>query len=112
MRPRLLLDEDVHGALAPALRKRGYDVVHVVEEKRLGLSDESQLVHAAAQGRCLMTFNVGDFVQLHNRWAGSGRGHAGIVVSRQLPVGETLRRLLILLQREDAESMNGQVLFL
>ena len=51
MSPRLLLDEDVHAVLATALRKRGYDVVHVLEEKRLGLPDESQLLHATAQGR-------------------------------------------------------------
>jgi hypothetical protein len=38
--------------------------------------------------------------------------HAGIIVSKQLPVGESLRRLLVLLQHEDADSMIGQLRFL
>ena len=40
---KLLVDEDVHLALADALRRRGHDAVHVREVDRLGLDDESQL---------------------------------------------------------------------
>ena len=68
MKLRLFLDEDDHMALAVALRKRGHDAVHALEEKRSGLADESQLTFAAAEERCLVSFNVGDFVRLHNRW--------------------------------------------
>jgi hypothetical protein len=49
---------------------------------------------------------------LHNRWIDESREHAGIIVSKQLPVGESLRRLLVLLQRESGDSMRGQVRFL
>jgi hypothetical protein len=112
MKLRLFLDEDVHAALAAALRKRGHDAVLALEEKRLGLSDESQLNFATQENRCLVTFNVGDFVRLHNRWIDAGHEHAGIIVSKQLPVGEMLRRLLVLLQKENADSMRGQVRFL
>jgi predicted nuclease of predicted toxin-antitoxin system len=109
---RLFLDEDVHLALADALRKRGYDAIHTNEGRRAGFSDESQLSFAASENRCLVTFNVGDFVQLHNRWIDLGREHCGIIVSRQLPVGESLRRLLAFLQREDAETMKTSLRFL
>jgi hypothetical protein len=112
MKLRIFLDEDVHATLAAALRKRGYDAVHALETKRLGLSDESQLNFASQENRCLVTFNVGDFVRLHNRWMDAGREHAGIIVSKQLPVGEMLRRLLALLQKESDDSMRGQVRFL
>lgn len=112
MKVRLFLDEDVHTALAVALRKRGHDAVHTLEEKRLGLSDESQLKFAADAGRCLLTFNVGDFVRLHNRWIEEGREHAGVIVSKQLPVGEALRRLLNSIQKETAESIRCEVRFL
>ena len=44
MKLRLFFDEDVHAVLAPALRKRGYAAVTALEEKRLGLSDESQQI--------------------------------------------------------------------
>src|ERR1035438_468252 len=104
---RLFLDEDVHAALAVALRKRGYDAVHTLETKRLGLSDESQLNFVTEENRCLVAFNVGDFVCLNNRWM-----DAGIIVSKQLPVGEMLRRLLTLLQKDSGDSMRGQVRFL
>ncbi len=40
---KLLIDEDVHLALAEALRRRGHDAIHVREVDRLGLDDESQL---------------------------------------------------------------------
>lgn len=112
MNLRLFLDEDVHAALAPALRKRGYDAVHVVEERRLGVPDENQLAFAVSERHCLVTFNVGDFVQLHNSWIKKGREHAGIIVSKQLTIGESLRRLLNLIQKENAESMRGQIRFL
>jgi hypothetical protein len=112
MKLRLLLDEDVHLPLAAALRKRGYDVAHVGELTRLGRSDTDQLVFAVRKARCLVTFNVGDFVQLHNRWLEAGQEHAGIVVSKQLPIGESIRRLLVLLQNEDGDSMRGQLRFL
>ena len=112
MKLRLFFDEDVHAAVAVALRKRGHDAVLALEEKRLGLSDESQLNFATEENRCLVTFNVGDFVRLHNRWIDGGREHAGIIVSKQLPVGELLRRLLALLQKKSGDSMRGQVRFL
>ena len=109
---RIFLDEDIHLALAEALRKRGYDARHTAEEGRLGASDKEQLQFATLAGRCLMTFNVGHFVQLHNSWVLSEREHAGIVVSKKLPVGEALRRLLALPQRETMDSMKGQIRFL
>jgi predicted nuclease of predicted toxin-antitoxin system len=111
-RLRLFLDEDVHLGLAAALRKRGHDAVHTLEAQRQGVSDEAQLAFATVQGRCLVTFNVGDFVQLHNQWVAQGREHGGIVVSKQLTIGESLRRLLALLQKEDLETMRGQLRFL
>jgi predicted nuclease of predicted toxin-antitoxin system len=109
---RLFLDEDVHLPLAEALRKRGHDAVHTLEERRAGLSDDSQLAFASAENRCLVTFNVGDFVQLHNHWLETGREHCGIIVSKQMPIGQTLRRLLAILQKEDAETISGQLRFL
>jgi hypothetical protein len=74
--------------------------------------DKDQLEFAAREDRCLVTFNVGDFVRLHNRWLQAGHEHAGIIVSKQLPIGESLRRLLVLLLREDAASMRSNLRFL
>jgi hypothetical protein len=108
----LLLDEDVHLVLADALRKRGYDAIHVVEQRRSGYPDEDQLEFAVSQKRCFVTFNVGDFVQLHNNWLARSHEHWGIVVSKQLPVGESLRCLLAMLQKENTETMRNQLRFM
>lgn len=43
MKVRLLLDEDVHFSLAIALRKRGFEVLHVQELERKGMTDREQL---------------------------------------------------------------------
>ena len=94
MKLKLFLDEDIHTGLSHALQQRGYDVVHAQALKRKGKSDSEQLAFAVQQERCLVTFNVRDFVYLHNQYARENREHWGIIVSRQLPIGETLRRLL------------------
>jgi len=48
----------------------------------------------------------------NNQLMSAGEEHPGIVVSKQLPVGESLRRILTLLQKEDAASMVSQLRFL
>ena len=94
MKPKLFLDEDIHTGLSHALRQRGFDVVHAQDLKRKGKSDSEQLAFAVQEERCLVTFNVRDFVDLHNQYAEQNREHWGIIVSRQMSIGETFRRLL------------------
>lgn len=94
MKLKLFLDEDVHAGLAHALRQRGFDVVHAQDLKRKGRSDSEQLAFAVHEKRCLVSFNVWDFVLLHNQYAEQNKVHWGIIVSKQLPIGETLKRLL------------------
>lgn len=111
-RIKLFLDEDVHASLSTILQKRGFDVVHAQESKRKGSSDSGQLQYASQQKRCLVTFNVKDYVLLHNEYAQQGKEHWGIIVSKQLPIGETLRRMLNVLQRYSQKSMKNRLLFL
>lgn len=94
MKLKLFLDEDIHTGLAHALRQRGFDVVHAQDMKRKGKSDSEQLAFAAHEKRCLVTFNVRDFVLLHNQYVGQNKEHWGIIVSKQMTIGETLKRLL------------------
>lgn len=112
MRIALFLDEDVHSGLAHALRKRGYDAVHAQELERKGRSDSDQLLLAVRQERCFLSFNVKDFVILHNEYADVQREHWGIIVSKQLPFKETMSRLLFLLQRKAKETMKNRLEFL
>jgi len=100
----------LHFDLASALRKRGYDAIHIQEMDRKGYSDLDQLEYATSQQRCLFSFNVRDFVLLHNM--STEQEHFGIIVARHLPIGETLRRLLALLQKNSSESIKNTLEFL
>lgn len=112
MQIRLYLDEDIHAELANALRKRGYDVLHAQEKMKKGLTDEEQLSLAVNEGRCLLTFNVKDFVLLHNKWIKDGKNHHGILVSKQLSFNETLRRVLNFINTRNAKSLKNKLEFL
>jgi predicted nuclease of predicted toxin-antitoxin system len=91
---KLLLDEDIHGDLAKALRARGIDAVRVQEIGTSGDDDSDQLALAVRLERAFVTFNRGDYTRLHRYYLESGTHHYGIMTCPQLPIGEVLRRLL------------------
>jgi hypothetical protein len=109
---RYFTDEDVHGAIAAALRRAGFDAISTPEAGRLNESDESQLLWAASNSYAIVTFNVGHFAGRHVEWMKLGQHHSGIVVSRQLPVGSVLRRLLNLAHALDEQAMHDRLEFL
>jgi len=109
---RLYLDEDVHGDLGVVLRQRGYDVLTVGEAKRNGLSDAQQLAYAAKEGRTIFSFNAADFIALHLDYLSQELTHSGIIISKQIPIGETVRRLLYLLDHVTADEINNQLRWL
>ncbi len=75
----------------------------------LMMTEEEQLSFAATEGRALSTFNTPDYLRLCLAWLGCGKEHAGIVVSDQLPIGETVRRLLNLLNWVPADEMRTEI---
>jgi predicted nuclease of predicted toxin-antitoxin system len=78
---RLLLDEMLSPKIGTGLEDRGHDVDAVTQRPDLMAlhDDEPILAAAAAEGRILVTTNIGDFAVLDARWAAEGRTHAGIV---------------------------------
>jgi len=109
---RLYLDEDVHESIAPALRRHGYDVLTVREADRRGVPDAEQLAYAADQGRTLFSFNATDYIALHLAYLAQEREHAGIIVVKQSPIGDTVRRLLNLLNQVSAGEIRNQLRWL
>ncbi len=109
--PRLFIalytDEDVHKKLARQLRERKYDVVSAYEVGTNELQDDEQLEYAISQERAILTFNSRDFAVLHKEYKKQERKHFGIIVSEQLTIGETLRRVVNMLDRIDADQMKG-----
>ena len=78
---RFFTDEDVYGAIAPALRRARSRCRFDAGDRPPGESDESQFEWASAEGRMLVTFNAAHFAELHAKWLRRGQRHAGIVVS-------------------------------
>ncbi len=112
---RLYLDEDtMNRALLRALRIRGVDAESVLEVDRTGYSDLEQLEYAAAQGRVLYSYNVGDFHRLHWQFMEAQRSHSGIILvpQQRYSVREQLRRILSLVSSIPAESMRNRLEFL
>ncbi len=78
---RLLLDEMYPSSIATALRKRGHDVVAVVERRELrGLRDSDVFAVAQDERRTVVTENVADFVPLANELDARGVAHHGVVL--------------------------------
>jgi hypothetical protein len=56
----------------------------------IGVDDDVQLQFAAEHDRALLTFNTTHYLHLHRAWLQEHKEHAGIIVSDQLPIGETI----------------------
>jgi hypothetical protein len=101
-------------ALVRALEARGIDVTTASMEGMIEHSDKDHLELATQLGRVLLSFNVGDFYQLHTNYLTSGKSHAGIILCPQqrYSIGEQMRRLLRLIAAKSAEEMRNSVEFL
>lgn len=80
---RYLLDEHLSHKVAEGLRRRKVDAAGLTEvsyRHLRGEPDQVVLEAAAADGRAIVTFDVGGFVDLHRSWILSGQHHAGIVL--------------------------------
>jgi hypothetical protein len=110
--PRLHLDADTSiRALHRALLARGHDVSRTPTDwMSFDATDEMQLLGATAQGRCIFTFNVRDFVDLAQRYP----QHGGIVLAaqRSFTLSELISALGRLLSETDAADWPGQVRWL
>ncbi len=109
---RLYLDEDVHKKVATALRLKGYNVISAHEAQKQSLSDYQQLEYAISQQRAIFTFNVGDFDRLHKEYLKSGKRHWGILLSKQIPVGETIKRLTRFLFTHSSEEIKNNIFWI
>ncbi len=110
--PRLYIalytDEDVHGEIAPQIRARGYDALSAFEADKTGIEDEEQLKFAVAQGRTILTHNMGDFEHLHKLYREKNKEHFGIIVAPQWEIGVIIKRVLNMLDQVDADQMRNQ----
>lgn len=110
--PKLYLNHDVHKSAAESLRREGFDVVATGEVGLSTATDEEQLEFAAKEHGALVSFNVCDYPSIHSDWSAKGKEHWGVIMSRQLPLKETLQRLRALLQAFSDDDLKNQLRWL
>ncbi len=108
---KLYLDEDVHKKIAPALRLKGYDVMSTHEVHQQSLSDYQQLEYAISQKRAIFSFNTGDFSRIHKEYMKNEKNHFGILLSKQIPLGESIKRLIKFLFAHSAEEIKNNIVW-
>jgi len=111
-KPLLHLDADASNkSLHKALVNLSHDVTRTPNDwMPLDASDEVQLLGAQAQGRCLFTFNIRDFLVLSQHYP----NHCGIVLAAQnsWSVSSLIATLDRMLTETQAADWIGQVRWL
>lgn len=89
---RFYANENLAAELVNELRRLGHDVLTSREagNANQGIPDDVVLSTAAADGRCVVTFNRDDFLALHR----DSKDHGGIVVCKDDPDRIGLARVL------------------
>lgn len=108
----LLLDEDVRPLLGEILRQRGYDVVHVLQIDRSGMTDTEQLAYAVSERRALLTHNIRDFILLDKKYREESNQHFGILLAEQVPLRVLLRRTVRFMSRHAANDVKNNLLWI
>lgn len=105
---RYLTDEHVAKAVAEGLRRRGIEVLTLVEAGLRSAPDEDLWAFARKERRVLVTQDR-DFLRMVAR----EQDHAGVVYAPQgRTIGEMVRMLDLLAQVSSVEEMQGRVEFL
>jgi len=109
---RLYLDEMIPIVLALVLRQHGYDVLAAKEVNMFGKSDEEQLAFAVSNRMAIITFNIKDFVLLHQSWLSEKKNHFGIIVSPEIKISKLIYLGLRLLGRTESKDLINQLHFI
>ncbi len=101
-------DEHVAKSVVKGLRRRGVDVLTVVEANMLGASDEEHLIKARNESRVFFSQDD-DFLRLHS----DGHQHSGIVYMHQgATVGDVIRGLMLIYQVLSPKDMVNHIEYL
>ena len=78
---RSYLDADLSWRIARIARNFSVDVMSANEVDMRTATDEEQLAYASEQGRCVVTNNRDDFMELDRPWQTEQSEHAGILIT-------------------------------
>jgi Domain of unknown function (DUF5615) len=98
----LYMDVHVPQPITDQLRRRGVDVLTVIEDGRAEWSDEAILDHARELGRAIFTQDL-RFKALAEDWQRQGRPFAGLLFGHQLggTIGQYVRDLELIAQASE-----------
>ncbi len=82
------------------------------EAGRKGRTDLEQLEYAASQKRIFLTHNIADFRTIHADFCQKGFQHAGIILSKQLPIGTITKALLMFLSNPSNQQVGNRLVWL
>ncbi len=74
------LDEDLSSKISKIIKKQGIDCISSHKTKMNQTSDFEQLTFAAKEGRCFVTKNRNDFIQLTIRFFNQDLPHHGVLI--------------------------------
>ena len=109
---KVYTDEDIDIAVSRALKLRGISASTTLDHKRCASSDERQLEYAASLSAVLLTHNIQDFPRIHYEFINGGKHHCGIVIVKQVSVGEIIKRFLHLASVLSVENMADSLEYL
>jgi len=78
----------------------------------LSSTDDEQFDLAVSEQRAIVTFNFGDFVELHETYIADGKERWGIILSTEERTGTLVHRLLRLLNSVTADELKNTVRWL
>lgn len=109
---KIYTDEDIANAIAKALKRRRFEISTTPEHGNFELTDEEQLKFAASIEAAILTHNVKDFPRIHHEFMEKGLSHKGVVVAKQISIGEIVKRLLRLTAEVTTEDMENRLEYL
>jgi hypothetical protein len=106
---RFHLDENVSGAVASALRRRGVDVTTAADAALIGADDRAHLRFAVQENRVVVSHDD-DFTRIHSQ----GVEHAGICYcpKDKHSMGDLIRLLVLVHECFTAAEMQGHLEYL
>ena len=111
-RIRIYTDEDVSISVCKALRLRGFKAFATIEENKCESSDVEQLEYATSIMAVLLTHNIQDFPRIHYEFMKNNSHHHGIIVAKQVAVGEIIKCIVRLAATLSAEDMRDRLEYL
>jgi hypothetical protein len=109
----LYMDVQIPQAITDQLRRRGVDVLTVIEDSRAAALDEDLLERARHLGRVMFTQDIG-FRVMAEDWQRQGRDFAGLAFGHQLggTIGQYVNDLELIAKATDPAEWENVVEYL